>query len=107
MLPSAVVIKPAEIELLDEFQLNLAKEAVLVILVVVVDSDLQHLVHIADIPGRLTDSLRESFDCIFKENFDSTYKEHFDLTYKEKEQFQLGSKVFVSVGVLKGDSVII
>ena len=103
MLPSAVVIKPAEIELLDEFQLNLAKEAVFVIFVVVEDSDLQHLMHIADIPGRLTHSLREHFDS----TYNVSYKQNFDSTYKEKVQFQSGSKVFVSVGVLKGGSVII
>ena len=95
-----MVIKPAEIDLLDDFQPNLAKEAVFVIFVVVEDSDLQHLVHIADIPGRLTHSLREHFDS-------SRYKQNFDSTYKEKVQFQSGSKVFVSVGVLKGGSAII
>ena len=84
MLPSAVVIKPAEIELLDEFQPYLAKEAVLVVLVVVKDSDLQHLVHIADIPGRLTHSLRE--------HFDSTY----NVSYK---RFNLQGESAIPIGI--------
>ena len=103
MSPLAAAKGPAENYLFDDSQLNLAKEAVLVILVVVKDSDLQHLMHIADIPGRLTHSLREHFDS----TYNVSYKQNFDSTYKEKVQFQSGSKVFVSVGVLKGGSVII
>ena len=65
-------------------KLNLAEEAVFVILVVIKDSDLQYFMHIADIPEMLTNSLAE----------------HFDSTYKEKQQYQLGSKVLLAVGVL-------
>ena len=57
------------------------------ILVVIKDSDLQYFMHIADISEILKNSL---------------HSEHFDSTYKEKQQFQLGSKVLLAVGVLRG-----
>ena len=64
MLPLAVAKQPEEGQNDNDSQLNLAQEAVFVILVVIKDSDLQYFMHIADIPEMLTNSLAEYIDIL-------------------------------------------